>query len=808
MKKNKLLELSLFGLLFTSYGFCNSNQDNNPYDSATQLDLESFKYDKEAEDGDFDQPFESYSVSVDLIEDKNRSEELPEIKEQQPYSTEDITKAKKANHNQQLSKKNETKITQVEPKLNISVDNTDNEKETSKEKIGKINQSIEKQNFITTKEEKKANESALSINADSFKNEKEAEEGDFDYSFDTFALDIDLVDSDKENTQPVNINSDDKSKYSQIKNSTLEVEFTDSPNSVRNDSTTQEYLSNNVGLGSEDNELKESGIKKISEVDNNRLKSLKKRNDSPYSTFLVDAESFKNDPEPEVGDFDQYFEKYPVSINLVENNTGDFKIIGENKFETYALLVNQISRKQNTYERNLLVSDYLIEVQNKGGAYPLVQEKMQVSKILSKEGGLYFSPYLKGKYSRIIDYSASWDQIFLSGYIVYLDTDNSDLTIEQQTPYGIDWKAFVSYYKTDLDYTSPTILGQRFLESTLGTSISNFSYGFGFEQSLWRNWMGKEIKAKAHQKKYTNLKDMYTSMHEMKGLMVQAQKAYWDLSIARERLKIHENTYFVSKSFSDFVRDKEKRHLTINLENQIAVAEVSEQELKIKKAALELQEKEETFNRLRGVPRNTPIPDVKPIEPFVMLYTPELSAPDNLKQKEEEMHLEYLQAKVDEGLEKLKPEFKWFSGVKGKDEKNTYENQPEVDTISNKPEYLIGIKMSLPLNFPLVKRVSKAYQSKRKLAQESYQYRKEDREKKYYTYLDEFKNLKEMAYILMELIEDQESMRITAEENYTQGLIKREDIVHIEKKISDSRISLMTIFENMTNMIFRMAYMD
>ena len=116
--------------------------------------------------------------------------------------------------------------------------------------------------------------------------------------------------------------------------------------------------------------------------------------------------------------------------------------------------------------------------------------------------------------------------------------------------------------------------------------------------------------------------------------------------------------------------------------------------------------------------------------------------------------------------------------------------------------------MSMPLNFSLVKQVSKAYKLKRNLAKENYEYEQNDREKKYEHYLSEFNTLREMAYILMELIEDQREMKITAEENYEQGLISRDDLVKIEIKVGNSEINLLSIFENMTKLIFKMAYMD
>ena len=385
--------------------------------------------------------------------------------------------------------------------------------------------------------------------------------------------------------------------------------------------------------------------------------------------------------------------KFALNLKVVADVGHTEDSFVENKFEKYSLQIKGREYHQLAEGEKLLVSQYLKEVRTKGEAFPLVKQNAAASKILSKEGDLYFSPLLKGEYNRIIDYTASWNQILLSSFDVALDAEYGDLNFQQQTPFGINWKATLSYYKTDLNNESPFSFEDKRLETLLGSRISSFSYGIAIEHFLWRNWMGKELKAKASQRKYSNLKDMYESFHEMKGLIVQAQMAYWELSIARQRLEVYRNIHLISRNFSEFVGDKKERYLAISLQNQIANSDVVKQELAIEKAVIELKEKEDKFNRLRGASIYTPIPEVKSIEPFVMLYKPSPVSPENFKQKQQKMNLHYLEAKVDEGLEKLKPELKWFAVAKGTSRKK-YDNDPVLTSGSTeeKPEYLIGIK--------------------------------------------------------------------------------------------------------------------
>ena len=51
-------------------------------------------------------------------------------------------------------------------------------------------------------------------------------------------------------------------------------------------------------------------------------------------------------------------------------------------------------------------------------------------------------------------------------------------------------------------------------------------------------------------------------------------------------------------------------------------------------------------------------------------------------------------------------------------------------------------------------------------------------------------------------------MNIQAEENYQQGLIARKDLFKIEKTVGNAQNNLVTVFENMIKLIFKMAYMD
>jgi len=334
--------------------------------------------------------------------------------------------------------------------------------------------------------------------------------------------------------------------------------------------------------------------------------------------------------------------------------------------------------------------------------------------------------------------------------------------VGQQTPFGLAGKLSYNLYHVITLGANPAFL-----------PINDYYFGGpGVEltQSLWRNFFGREIRAKSDavfsKAKISN----YVQTFKKKMLLLEAEGAYWRLVLARENIKVAEDSFAVAKKIRDWAQHRSKMQLGDRGDYLQAQSAVLLRELEVKACQDELKAAARNFNLARGREADEVSEILSPLsEPDL---PPNFFKTHDINREDlEAARTEYELAKTGHilSLEENRPTFEVFLNY-SLNGRNTGKKEAIDQSFESKyPNSTYGFRFQAPLDYFSLKQARAGHEAEEQGALLNYHRKKLEVEKEWEEYIHKYKDSKERLTLLNSMEKIQKEKLFFEREKHNRG---------------------------------------
>ena len=258
----------------------------------------------------------------------------------------------------------------------------------------------------------------------------------------------------------------------------------------------------------------------------------------------------------------------------------------------------------------------------------------------------------------------------------------------------------------------------RFTYSSMDTSFVGFRPTY-FEARpqieatipLWRNFWGRETIGQVDAVRLAALAKSSVQDAQLKSVLVEAEAAYWRLALAREALKVSEDSMARAQAMFDWSKRRVTLALSDRSEGLQSTALLKARELDLKMAADEERSARLQFNSARGV--NSDKVD-ESLDTMNSELISKWEAPSRTQSRPDieaaRLQAEAAEANARMSGEKSKPTLELF----GTYAFNSPQSPNQGDALSDswkrdKPTSIYGVRLQMPLDFAATKRVQEGW---------------------------------------------------------------------------------------------------
>lgn len=347
----------------------------------------------------------------------------------------------------------------------------------------------------------------------------------------------------------------------------------------------------------------------------------------------------------------------------------------------------------------LRLEEYLSEIRQSNETYQGTTALSQGANAASEEALLPFKPQFFSNLQYTDDQRQTVAPIFEGIRTV---TDLAQVGIKQLFDFGLQAQLSYNISQTVLFGVSPLLVPESSL-ITSGLSLQ-------FTQPLWQGSFGR---LNAENRKATETQDLsnaYTNAYQAKVTVADAESRYWNLAIARETVRVQEESTDQTVAIRDLDRRRARSHLIDESDLLTAEAQAESKKLDLQNAIDNERVAARSFNSARGidsdeVPETLPLPDP---ESMRRLRPPPRSEMRDDVKAAQQSEISMV-ARSDMARENLLPALNLTGTV------STNGLDPSVgtsvgDTLTVQyPYYSIGLSLSFPLDFGAVDSIRRAY---------------------------------------------------------------------------------------------------
>ncbi len=356
------------------------------------------------------------------------------------------------------------------------------------------------------------------------------------------------------------------------------------------------------------------------------------------------------------------------------------------KFLTLILLV-QLCVVGSGQAQSLSLQDYLAQVRAQNPSFNASQLTRESAELKSYEKDMLLAPSVFGTAQRTIDKKPT-SNVNSQGDKTTLDL--LQLGVSGQTDFGLSTKFYYNVNQFDIEGTSSNfITTPKYFTASPVVELN---------QSLWRNVGGKEIRAtQALMGAQSEITQLSEEM-KMTGIMVEAETQFWRLALAREAIKVTQESVGRAKKLREWAKHRADSQLADASDFLQTDAAYRARILELQLAKDEENASIRAFNSLRGKDENV----VNETLPEVINTNVEDSAIPMMKSSRPDVKLSEHFEKISKlnqevSYEKYQPDVSAFAllSLNGKDE--TLRPAVNQASTSERPTISLGLKFTAPL---------------------------------------------------------------------------------------------------------------
>ncbi|OFZ19134.1 MAG: hypothetical protein A2X94_10340 [Bdellovibrionales bacterium GWB1_55_8] len=384
---------------------------------------------------------------------------------------------------------------------------------------------------------------------------------------------------------------------------------------------------------------------------------------------------------------------------------------------------------------------YLEQVQRNNQGYQGAVLNSQGAGGRSNEGSLVYAPQLFTNLQHADDRRQTSVPSLQGNRSV---TNTFSLGVSKTTDFGLEGKLSYSLNDATIHGASPTLLASP------GSVISGLS--LELTQHLWRNGFGRSTRYSADainsQARAVSLNNAYLT----KVTLADAESRYWRLALARDSMKVQEQSVDRSVKIRDFIASRVKLELSEESDLLQSVAAVKARELDLKAALDEEHAARRAFNSARGIDSDEVPEQVGLPEPDRALA---LIAPERVEKREDVLAAEAARsaaiAASEAARDRQLPTLDAFSNLSTNGNAPAFGSAVSNTFTTQHPYVAVGLRFSVPLDVGATSAVRAGYAKEVLGTEVNFQRRLLDQEIDWKDLSTRFKEAKERFAAVLDL---------------------------------------------------------
>jgi outer membrane protein TolC len=358
--------------------------------------------------------------------------------------------------------------------------------------------------------------------------------------------------------------------------------------------------------------------------------------------------------------------------------------------------------------------------------------------------------------------------------------DSYQLGISKLTSFGL--KASLSY---NVGYTN--IIGATILPVT---SFYDAKPLLEFTQSLWRNGFGGETVAQVDLVNAQVLATGYGESFKARGIVSEAEMAYWQLSLARARVVVQEQTLERAKKILDWAKRRVNNDLADKADLLQAEAAYEQRTLDLQQAEDDEESAARKFNSMMEIDSDEVTVQVEKLDPAKVQA---LGIPKRAEMRDDVKAAQQMErvavANTELVRQRISPSLDIIGSV-ALNARNANLNSGFSESFSTRhPLTQIGVKFNVPLDFGLVSEARQSALVERQGATLSYQRKLFEQEREWKDTTRKFAQAKKRLE-LAHSIEDLQHEKITHEKSrLDRGRTTTYQVILMEQDYSLARLA-------------------
>ncbi|MBI2712700.1 MAG: TolC family protein [Bdellovibrio sp.] len=373
----------------------------------------------------------------------------------------------------------------------------------------------------------------------------------------------------------------------------------------------------------------------------------------------------------------------------------------------------------------LSLDNYLTQVRGKNTGIHGSQAISDGGLLRSEEGQLLLAP------TAFI--SAQFTQDSRLNPPVFIPYDSTTLTtlsfgISKMTSFGLQGR--LRYDMSTFGYVNPVISPTlAAFAGAIPLNVANASPVLELSQSLWGNGFGRSTRAQQELLEANALSQSYAAKFQVKTQVLQAERAYWRLALARQSIAVQSEALDRAQKIYDWTVKQAKLHLREN--SDVLQAEALKQSRVLDLAVSKNEEKSaaRAFNSSRNV-ESEDVPEklaeLQPTSIEGLSLPTKAELRDDVRSAKEASRAAMANATVNQ--EKSSPTLELYASLALNGQRGTTIFANLSDAISNsftfnRPTETIGVRFVAPLDLGVVSRSKDGWAKEQAGADLTYQRR-------------------------------------------------------------------------------------
>ena len=392
-------------------------------------------------------------------------------------------------------------------------------------------------------------------------------------------------------------------------------------------------------------------------------------------------------------------------------------------------------------DESLSLDRYLAQVQGSNQGYQGAAATQHADLAAAQEATLPFSPQLFTS----LQYTDDSRQTVVPLFEGTRTTTNLDqLGFKKLFDFGLQSQISYSITSTTLYGVSPQLVPQNSL-ITSGLTLQ-------LTQSLWQNGFGKQDQAIRRSVEAQDLANAYSNAFQTKTILADAETRYWSLAVARELVAVQRESADRTIAIRDFNVKRARSHLIDESDLLTAEAQAKSKQFDLKSAIDNERTSARSFNSARGI-------DSDQVGAALALPDPEdmqrIEIPVRASMRDDVKSAEQVEVAITSGSEAATQKQLPALNLIGTASTNGLD--PSLGTslgdtfTAQYPYFVVGVNLSVPLDFGTTSSVKRAYAEQIKGAELTYQRRLFDQENDWKDLVRRFQEAKERLSIAVDV---------------------------------------------------------